>query len=328
MSKEYKPLHSLLAKYWDKPLAKMPKKLQARVKPLFWKTTWDEADIKKRQDVIRDNDVLFDETQEFNTWHQLFLYAKNKSEDGLDDGVLHCIIEDAKNNGNADVACILKDQIAKPLAELLDDKISPFPHWPNTDPLLWRNLYRFSRTLPAMRDAAKKDKDYAVVIALDDVSANLEHILDIDRNRVGDEVKAAYEAEKTQQAAIDHDRVGDEVVAAYKAEKTQQAAPDAAKDANSKAHDEPPGKLPRTEAGQLTIEAAWEIECETGEKTTSGIVMARLQMWANAKPNNHPALIKSIPHGVAWVTKKDRKEKKYMIEHCGNHLAKWYKRRI
>jgi len=115
---------------------------------------------------------------------------------------------------------------------------------------------------------------------------------------------------------------------AQSAHNAKQAVPDAEKDVSSKANDKPPGEMPRIEAGQLTIEAAWEIECETGEKTTSDIVIARLQMWANEKPNNHPALIKSIPHGVVWVTKKDRKEKKYMIEHCGNHLAKWYKSRI
>jgi hypothetical protein len=98
--------------------------------------------------------------------------------------------------------------------------------------------------------------------------------------------------------------------------------------ANIKASDELPGKMPRTETGKLTVEAAWEIECETRNKTTSDIVMTRLQQWAQAIPNNHPALIKVIPHGVVWATKKDRKEKKYMIEDCGKHLANWYKSRI
>jgi len=177
MSNGYVPLYPLLAKYWSKPFASMPKKLQARVKRLFWNTAWDKVNIEDRQEAIKNNDVLCDVTQEINTWHQLFLYAKNKSEDGLDDGVLHSIIEEANNKGNADVVCILKDHIAKPLAELLDDKVLPFPHWPSTEPLLWHALYRFSRTLPAMRDVAKKDKDYAVVIALDDVSAQLERIL-------------------------------------------------------------------------------------------------------------------------------------------------------
>jgi hypothetical protein len=201
MSKDYVPLYPLLAKFWDKPFARMPKKLQVRVKRLFWNTTWDKADIEMRQDAIRSHDILCDDTQEINTWHQLFLYAKNKPEDGLDDAILHCLIEDAKNNGKATVAYILKDHVANPLAELLDDKTSPFPHWPNTEPLLWRKLYRFSRTLPAMRDAAKMDKDYDVVLALDDVSAQLERILDIDRDRVSDTVVAAYEEENAQQAA-------------------------------------------------------------------------------------------------------------------------------
>lgn len=108
----------------------------------------------------------------------------------------------------------------------------------------------------------------------------------------------------------------------------KQAATDDARYVNSKANNKPPGKMPRTEVGQLTVEAAWEIECESGERTTADIVMNRLQMWANAKPNNHPALVKSIPYGVVWATKKERKEKNYMIDHCGTHLTEWYKSRI
>jgi len=217
MSKDYVPLYPLLEKYWDKPLAKVPAVLRDRVCRLFWNTTWDKADIEIRQDAIRCHDVLCDDTQEMNTWHQLFLYAKNTSEDGLDDGILHCIIEEAKNNGNAAAACILKDHVAIPLAELLDGNIFPFPHWPNTEPLLWRKLYEFSKTLSTMRDTAKKNKDYAVVLALDDVSAQLELILDIDRDRIGDQVVAAYEAENTQQAAP-----------------VEQAAPDAVMGTSSK----------------------------------------------------------------------------------------------
>lgn len=97
---------------------------------------------------------------------------------------------------------------------------------------------------------------------------------------------------------------------------------------NIEDNDSPPGKMPRTETGKLAVEAAWEIECETGGKTSADIVMVTLQAWANAKPNNHPALVKSIPHGVVWATKKERKEKNYMIEDCGRHLADWYKSRI
>lgn len=108
----------------------------------------------------------------------------------------------------------------------------------------------------------------------------------------------------------------------------RQSIPEVIENSINSANDDPLGKMPRTEVGKLTVKAAWEMECETGERTTADIVMARLQAWANARPNNHPALIKVIPHGVVWATKKERKEKKYMIEDCGKHLADWYKSRI
>lgn len=293
MSKDYVPLYPLLAKYWNKPFARMPKKLQVRVCRLFWNTTWDKADIEIRQDAILNHDVLCDDTQEINTWHQLFLYAKNKPEDGLDDGILHCLIEDAKSNGNATVACILKDHVANPLAELLDENIFPFPHWPNTEPLLWRKLYGFSRTLPAMRDAAKKDKDYAVVLALDDVSAQLERILDIDR-----------------------DRVGDAVVAAYEAENAQQAAPDAAKDTNSKVSNE--------KRRENFDALASEYDPMLRERPTLTATQLMAQLLANIGKQN-TCILNNTGEGLQWEP-FNRDPENLTLKQLEDRIYRWRKK--
>lgn len=201
MNKDYVPLYPKLTGYWDKPFAELPEEWRAIVSREFWATTWDEANIAFRQDKIKGKDIQCDPTQEINTWHELFLYAKEPTDDGLDDGILHCIIEDARSTGNVAVACILKDHIAKPLAKFLDESY-PYPHWPNTEPLLWRELYLFSRRIPGMRNKAGEDKEYALVLALDDVVENIERILEIDRDRVGASVANAIDAEFAHEDSI------------------------------------------------------------------------------------------------------------------------------
>ena len=88
-----------------------------------------------------------------------------------------------------------------------------------------------------------------------------------------------------------------------------------------------PGKLPRTAAGELAVEAAWEIECETGRAATDKAVMARLQEWAI--DGTKPETLLSADKGkreVQWRTLKGR-AKVYDIEACGKTLKAWLKTR-
>lgn len=87
-----------------------------------------------------------------------------------------------------------------------------------------------------------------------------------------------------------------------------------------------PGKLPNTAIGKLAVRVAWEIECEKGRKATANEVISKLQEKVADKPAKSHVLLKSVPHGVVWVTSKNR-EKTYDIDACGKTLKAWWQSR-
>lgn len=83
-----------------------------------------------------------------------------------------------------------------------------------------------------------------------------------------------------------------------------------------------PGKMPHTAIGKLAINAAWQIEQDTGKQATAKQVIEKLQDWVKTEPE----LIDTIAHGVIWVTIKG-KDKPYDKEACMKTLASWNKSR-
>jgi len=234
MSKDYIPLFPLLADYWDKPLAELPEELRVRVKKReaiedkthvigykpkmdangdlipnadgsypAWEEeyatryegdfilSWDELKtVERRKEMVIQIDDHNDPNSIANTVTELVMYLG--TDDGLQ-GELGVMIGNARSKGQSSVAVTLKE-----LSDELAVIVNADNHRSVSDSSPWRKLYLFSKKLPAMKDAAKGRNDYDLALALDDVSKQIERILDIDRERVGDDVVAAIDAEDTQ----------------------------------------------------------------------------------------------------------------------------------
>jgi hypothetical protein len=214
----YVPLYPLLANYWSKPLAKIPKVLRSRVAQAceqwdedgFYPRNANDADrIAKRQSFIREFDLTNDPVHEFNTWQGILLYLQTNdgnfwarerdakgaqfphliSEGGYGrDGGLARMTKEAQDKGDASIERNLRDIASQLKKFCYDENLRT-----SKEPLLWRELFRYSKTLSSMREAAK-DKNDSLVLALDKVIPEIEFILDVDRGRVGAEVVAGKEA--------------------------------------------------------------------------------------------------------------------------------------
>jgi len=226
MNEKYSPLYPLLEKCWGKTLSGVPKEIRERVKQVcpkwgrkeFFSLSATEKDkIEKRKKIIRDHDWIENPTQEFKTWHALFQFIQ------YDDGVfgnheLEGMIDKAHAEKQASIERNLRD-ISSRLREITNNGM-----WPNSqEPILWRELYKFSQSLLTMRGEAVNDKNDVLALALDIVIEHLENILDIDRSRVGAEVIASYEAEKeVQSVPIEDEDLEDKVAM----KKTKQQSTD------------------------------------------------------------------------------------------------------
>lgn len=84
-----------------------------------------------------------------------------------------------------------------------------------------------------------------------------------------------------------------------------------------------PGKIPRIAMRKLVVQAAWEIEGETGRAALAKDVMARLQNWAR-DGEKAAYLIQSLPEkrAVLWRT-SNAGNKVFDIEACGKALKEW-----
>ncbi len=88
-----------------------------------------------------------------------------------------------------------------------------------------------------------------------------------------------------------------------------------------------PGKVPKVACGKLAIQAAWEIEQETGRAAPCADVMAKLQQWAT--DGTYPETLKrpvKEKRAVEWLT-QDGTAKIYDTEACGKALKTWHKSR-
>lgn len=87
----------------------------------------------------------------------------------------------------------------------------------------------------------------------------------------------------------------------------------------------PPGKLPKIAIGKLAIQAAWEIECETGRRATADAVINRLRSWSESGDDGF--LHSKSKFGVIWVPKRRNIQKEYTLDACGKALEIWFKSR-
>lgn len=85
-----------------------------------------------------------------------------------------------------------------------------------------------------------------------------------------------------------------------------------------------PGKMPRVRIGQLAVQAAEEIEKETGKPATARETMNKLREWAENK--SAPELVGADINSVTWRT-SEFKEKSYDLNACQKTLMAWNKSR-
>lgn len=359
----YIPLYPLLNGYWNKMLSDMPQTLRHRVEKAVpgWNDIYylraigcDLSNFTIPQARVRLYDIQRDHTQERKTYIALEGYIRGGYSptgyplgkfvpDGeyFRRGQLPERIDNAISHGMASVADAMRDDVALPLEKICSEVGT---HWPCAEPLLWEALCKFREmTLPGLIVKATWEANEDLISELDYVSTYIYRILNLERHNVDPvgKIESRWKGHAVEQPQLDLVKLkknsmenhtlqqvwnGDrKIESEWEGYVAEQAAPAIGVVANIKASDDPRGKMPRTAAGMLTVKAAWQIECMTGRKTTDQKVMELLQKWATN--GDEGELIKSIPHGVIWVTKKGRKEKPYMIEHCGKHLANWYESR-
>jgi len=308
MSAEYVPLFPLLADYWDKPLSELPEALQARAGSLM---DWDFLTPVARSEFV----------SQLEEKYAVAYQQAAHDETGLNGDAINWRywVHQMPVLSAAQAACLMS-ALEPHLFENLNGQ--PSSDDPTKNIQKARKIQELAEAQGKLTASPAEWVEWAKSLRIKVHTGFLLAVWELPEVPI---VKAE-DAPVTTPApvAVEHAAPVEQSTPSA----VVQAAPVAIVNTTSKASDEPPGKMPRTATGKLTVEAAWEIERETGKQTTADIVMLRLQTWASAMPSNHPELIKSIPYGVVWATKKLRKEKDYMIEDCGKHLSDWYKSRI
>jgi hypothetical protein len=189
---QYNQLYPMLKDYWDKPLAEMPEDLRFRVK--FAVPSWDDIDSSNVRHVGSSQVTVRQQLIKYYEWHQDPSQERDtyKALREFQDEKLRGMIDEAIRNGIASVAVALRDDVALSLEKIICEVGI---HWPETEPLLWRSLYRFrEKTLPIIRDQAKVDKDSHLVLALDEISSQIHIILRAQQYRMGDEIELELNA--------------------------------------------------------------------------------------------------------------------------------------
>lgn len=190
---EYKQIYPQLSKFWGASLAELPGELQDVARKATHPFGWDSGDVESRQNKIRAWDWHHDPTLEAQTWHALFQYGLTE-QDALEHGLgdasnspLTLIINNAIDKDKPSVAVKLKT-IQSKISEILKENTE---RWDVTEPQLWKSIYRLSqKELGSLLSEAEANKDYSLMLALQDVYKELERILNIDRERIGDDVTA------------------------------------------------------------------------------------------------------------------------------------------
>lgn len=84
-----------------------------------------------------------------------------------------------------------------------------------------------------------------------------------------------------------------------------------------------PGDMPKTRNRILAVQAAWEIECETGRAALRDDVMERLQLWAD--DGKHPDVLLGSDkknRAVIWITARGT-QKSFDRDACAKALRQW-----
>ena len=89
-----------------------------------------------------------------------------------------------------------------------------------------------------------------------------------------------------------------------------------------------PGKIPKTAASRIAVEAAWELERETGHRPTARKVIERMAQWVESG-DKHPDILigyKPEKRAIIWRTTAS-KEKEFDVNACSKALQRWHKSR-
>jgi len=89
-----------------------------------------------------------------------------------------------------------------------------------------------------------------------------------------------------------------------------------------------PGKVPKTGASRVAVEAAWELERETGHRPTARNVIERMAQWVESGDKHPDILISYKPEkrAIIWLTTTS-KENEFDVNACSKALLRWHKSR-
>jgi hypothetical protein len=89
-----------------------------------------------------------------------------------------------------------------------------------------------------------------------------------------------------------------------------------------------PGKVPRTGASRVAVDAAWELESGSGRQATAREVFELMARWAESG-EKHAHILDGYNRedcAISWFTMGSNK-KKFNLPACSNALRRWHQSR-
>ena len=89
-----------------------------------------------------------------------------------------------------------------------------------------------------------------------------------------------------------------------------------------------PGKIPKTGASRVAVEAAWELERESGRRPDARKVIERMAQWVESG-DKHPDILidyRREKRAIIWHTTAS-KEKEFDDKACSKALYRWHQSR-
>lgn len=89
-----------------------------------------------------------------------------------------------------------------------------------------------------------------------------------------------------------------------------------------------PGKIPPTGASRVAVEAAWELERESGRRPDARKVIERMARWVESGDKHPDILIAYIreKRAIIWLTTAS-KEREFDVNACSKALYRWHQSR-
>ena len=89
-----------------------------------------------------------------------------------------------------------------------------------------------------------------------------------------------------------------------------------------------PGKIPPTGASRVAVEAAWELERESGRRPDARKVIERMAQWVESG-DKHPDILIAYSRekrAIIWLTTAS-KEREFDVNACSKALCRWHQSR-